>query len=130
MLDAVSAALPDLQRLDESLMITPCRVVEWSEVTADPVTGADVLVSGPTVYDGSCHITLTESQPHDSEVGTGTVTTETMRARLPVETGPYKVGYVVEILDDARSEVVRRLRVVGRHDTTWQTSQQLRVEET
>jgi hypothetical protein len=127
-------SLAAAQARAESRMDRPCRVVEWSEVTADPVTGADVLVSGPTVYAGRCEVAEADSQPREAEAGTGTVTTQSLQARLPVGTGPYKIGHVVELLDrDARSasaEVVRRLRVAGLHDISHQTSQRLRVEET
>lgn len=132
----LDGALVELQEQAESTMTTPCRIHRAGAVTADPGTGADVIVAGALVYDGSrgdpgCKIQTRENQPRDVESGQATVTEISLEVHVPVLSGPYRVGDVVLILDrPAGSVVVRSFRVEGTHVKTYQTAQRLPVVET
>lgn len=121
LVSAVAAALPELQAQAESLMVTPCVVARPTGVTADPVTGADVETS-ETVYDGYCKIQGRNNQVQTAESGLSTVAFQHLEVHLPVSSGPYRRGDVV----DASG---RRFRVLGVPGKTWQTAHRLPVEE-
>ena len=130
--DTIAEAMPELQSEAESQMVTPCRVGRPSTTSADPETGADVHIAGDPVFAGGCKIQTRQTQPRDAESGQGTVSLQSLEVHLPVDSGPYRVGDVVDILDRPDSPaavVVRQFRIEGTHRKTWQTAQRLPVVE-
>lgn len=128
----IAAALPELRAQAESMMITPCRISRTGTVTANPDTGADVIIPGAKVYAGGCKVQAREGQPQPAESGTATVIAQSLEVHVPASSGPYRKGDLVEILDrpdGAAAVVERRFRVEGLHRKTWQTAQRLQVEE-
>lgn len=136
--DDFAATLPFLQAQAESTMVTPCRVrrpaaVTPDSVTSDPETGADVDTYELVPSGGRCKVQTREGQTRLVESGQGSVTVQVYEVHLPVASGPYRIGDVIDILDRPDSPeavVVRRFHVDGRHDKTWQTAQRLPVTET
>jgi len=119
--DDLAAALPGLQAEAESMMRTPCTVHRASTVTTGP-RGEDVEVPGDLVYEGGCELKSEQVQVLTEESASSTVTVQRLTVKLPVSSGPYRVGDVVEV-------GARRLRITGLHRQTFQTAQRLPVEE-
>lgn len=129
--DQLATALPELQAEAESLMVTDCRVRRPSGVTADPGTGADIVTFKPgAVFTGGCKIQTLQAQVQVVESGRATAAAQSYEVHLPVTSGPYRTGDVVEVLDAPGGAVVRRFRVEGLNTKTWQTAQRLPVQET
>lgn len=120
--DALRTVLPELRQQAESMMVTPCAIHRGGTVTADPTTGADVIVGGMSVYEGGCKVQSREGEVRASEVADSTVTAQRWEVHVPVSSGPYQVGDVVTALG-------RQFRVEGLHVKTWQTAQRLPVSE-
>lgn len=120
-LDA-TAALVALQAEAESMMVTPCVIRRGGTVTADPESGADVVVGGTLVYDGGCKLQSREGELRNAEVADSTTTSQRWEVHVPVSSGPYRVADVVSVLG-------RQFRVEGLHVKSWQTAQRLPVVE-
>ena len=120
---AVDGWLPEMQRQAESLMVTPCTISRGSTVTADPVTGADIVAPGTIVYQGRCKIQSHEGEPRSVEAGSATVTTVRWEIHVPIMSGPYRLGDLVRVAGG------RMFRVDAIHVKTWQTAQRLPVTE-
>ena len=54
--DDIAAALPELRAHAESRMRRPCIARQVLGVTADPETGADVVVYGDPIFEGLCRL--------------------------------------------------------------------------
>lgn len=119
--DDLAAALPGLQAEAESKMRTPCTVHRGSTVTAGP-GGEDVEVAGAVVYRGGCELKSEQVQVLTQESASSTATVQRLTVKVPVSSGPYRVGDVVSV-------GARRLRITGLHEQTFQTAQRLPVEE-
>lgn len=126
--DDIAKALPEMQAQAESMMITPCRIIRPTGVTAHPVTGADIPTS-TTVFVGGCKVQTSQPQPRLGESAAAAVTTQSLQVHVPVSSGPYRTNDVVEILDAPDGQVVRTLRIEAPHWKSWQTAQRLPVEE-
>ena len=109
------------------MMRTPCTVRRASTVTAG-WRGEDVDVPGDLVYGPGvpgyvgCGLKSEQVQVLTEESASSTVTVQRLTVKLPVASGPYRVGDVVEV-------GARRLRITGLHRQTFQTAQRLPVEE-
>lgn len=128
-------ALPGLQVEAESLMVTPCKVIRPTGVTVDPETGVDAPVYADVpVYESDavgkpgCKIQERDLEVNPAEIPGGTMPISRWEIQVPVSTGPFAIGDVVQILDDGQ-QVVREFRVTGLHRKTWQTEQRLPAEE-
>lgn len=122
MIEAVTAALPEMQSLAESLMVESCTVTPVASVTADPLTGADVTTYGPATYVGPCKVQQGLST-RDVTLGEGPAAIVPDRLDLPVATSSLvRIGDVATMADG------RKYRVTGLHDETWQTARRLPVE--
>lgn len=119
---AVSAELPFMQQTAEAMMVTPCAIRRGGTVEADPVTGADVVVGGMSVYEGGCKVQSREGEARSAEVADATVTSQRWEVHVPVSSGPYQVGDVVDVAG-------RRFRVEALHVKSWQSAQRLPVVE-
>lgn len=125
--DEIRATLPFLQQQAESMMTTSCVIRRGGTVEPDPVTGADVVVGGITVYDGGdgnpgCKVQSREGEARSAEVADATVTSQRWEIHVPVSSGPYQVGDVVDVTG-------RMFRVEALHIKSWQSAQRLPVVE-
>ena len=120
--DALRAVLPELRQQAESMMVTPCAIHRGGTVTADPATGADVIVGGVSVYDGGCAFLRSESEVRDAEVADSTTAERRIPVAVPVGSGPFLRGDVLSALGSTfRVEAIRA--------KTWEKSQKLYVVE-
>jgi hypothetical protein len=118
----LAAELPFLQAQAESMMVTPCVIRRGGTVTADPATGADVLVGGVSVYEGGCKVQSREGEVASAEVADSTVASVRWEIHVPASSGPFQQGDVVEALG-------RQFRVEAPHVKSWQSAQRLPVSE-
>jgi hypothetical protein len=104
------------------MMVSPCVIRRGGTVTADPVTGEDVVVGGMSVYEGGCKVQSREGEIASAEVAGSTVSSVRWQIHVPVSSGPYQEGDVVAVLG-------RAFRVEAPNVKTWQTAQRLPVSE-
>lgn len=125
----VERTLREGRALAESLMTCTAAVTRPTGVTADPETGADVVVREP-VYDGPCKVSLATPQPLSPELAGATVRVDRDEVHFPVTAGPFQVGDRVEITDATHQPhlVGRAFRVSSLHEMEWQTAQRVPVE--
>lgn len=120
--EVLAEHLPRARAHAESMMVDECVIERPDGVTADPETGADVVVSSQ-VYAGRCRVRdRAATVARESDVAGADVDTRRLEIHVPVGTGPYRTGDVVA----ARG---RRFRVLAPHDATFQTAIRLPVEE-
>ena len=117
----ISAAVPLLRQVDESLMVTPCTITRPGDPVLDEDTG-DFTDGGSVVFSGLCQVVLRDAQVRQGESGDARMVTQLYVVKVPVSSGPYQDGDVVTVPG-------RKLLVQGLDLQTWQTSQHLPAVE-
>lgn len=129
LLDAVTAALPDLRTQAEALMVDSIRFAEPGTETFE--NGTYVTTPGATIYEGPCQVQVTDTVPRDATVGETEIAVERIVIKVPWDADPIPVNSVGEITAvSAVSGVVvgTRYRVIGSHDKTFQTASRYPAE--
>ena len=114
----------------EALMVDTLRVVRVSRVPVEDGLGG---ASYPTsvVYEGAGKIQTYE--PHEQPLISGgqTIVSQRYHAHLPLLSGPYEVGDVVEVVaaSETSHAVGDKYRVAGLNQKSLQTAQRLLVDE-
>lgn len=95
--DDIAAALPGLRANAESRMRRPCIARPVVGVTADPETGADVVVYGDPIFEGLCRLRnrAKGSLGTPRESGGVTVTLSDLEWHIPYDSPRIPVGTVV-----------------------------------
>ena len=99
--DDIAAALPELRAHAVSRMRRPCIARPVLDVTADPETGADVVVYGDPIYQGMCRLTPPREVTSQSRESAGATVTVTRREwHIPHDAPRVPIGTVVTFEDD------------------------------
>lgn len=95
--DAIAAALPELRAHAESRMQRPCVARPVVGVTADPETGADVVVYGDPIFEGMCRLRnrAKGSLGASRESGGVSVTVSDIEWHIPYGSPRVPVGTVI-----------------------------------
>ena len=112
----IQAVLPELRAEAEARMNRSCVIREVTGVTADPVTGADVVTYGEPIYEGKCRLRRNDAAAFDHEVGGATVVASRQTLHIPFDTPRVPPGAVVFFEDDVPA--YRTTDVADGDDTT------------
>lgn len=93
--DDIAAALPGLRAQAESRMKRTCTARPVLGVTADPATGADVVVYGDPVYEGRCRLRDRAFGPTALTSGEAPATRARLEWHIPHDSPRIPVGTVV-----------------------------------
>ena len=105
----------------ERLMVNRCTI--YRIVNGVDGEGLDTATE-EQVYAGRCKVQSVAAQESDIVSAGAPLVVDRLRVDVPVGTGPFAVGDLVQV--EGRS---RMLRVVGLLEKTFQTAQRLPVEE-
>lgn len=128
----VTAALPEMQAMAESLMVDTCTVRYPTGVTAqDPDTGAEVPVYADRLT-SKCKVQARSLVVQAAEGGGRSVVTVRLELHMPVGSTPCEPGDVAELTavdPDSGTVLGRKLRIGGPVDKTFATAMRYEVTE-
>ena len=129
----LAAALPELRRQAESMMLDACTVTRGGgEPTWNDGTGTWDAPAASTVYEGKCRVQVPNVAENEADAGERAWTVQSALVNLPV-TGSegVEVGDTVTITAATfdGSLVGRRYTVTADHSKTYATARRLRCEE-
>lgn len=129
--DDVTAALPELRRHAESLMVDAGELRGPGTRVLDEDTGQYVDTPGPVKYAGKAKIQTTATIGNDSEAGDRLVMQTRFEVHLPVDAPAAAVDdvFVVTASVNDPQLVGRQFRVASLSHRTWPVERRLAVEE-
>lgn len=119
--DDLRAALPEMQRQAESMMITPCTISRDGEPVLDEDTG-NYTPSHTVIFSGLCKIQTKDTEVNVAVGGSAEMVLQRYEIHVPVTSGPFQDKDVV-------TTPGRTFHVQGVHLKSWQTAQRLPVVE-
>lgn len=129
--DAVAAALPELQAAAESLMtstVTVTRVDPDAEPAWDEDTGT-YTDSTTTVYTGRAKVQTFQAFEAEPEAGGAQRVIQRYYLHVPVSAGIFLPGDRAEVTASANPLLIGNVYVVAAaHEKDWQTAQRLLVD--
>lgn len=127
--EELSAALPELRLLAESLMFDTVRVERGAGQIDDGRGGS--VTAFELVYEGRAKIQTPENYEKDPVAGGHTFVLQRYAVHMPWDAGPFQVGDRITVTAAQLSAhaVGAIYRVTGLHEKTMQTAQRVSIEE-
>lgn len=131
MIDDVTAALPEMRRLAEELMVDAGELRGPGTRVLDEDTGQYVDTPGPLKYSGKAKIQTSNTLGNDAEAGDRLMMTSRFRVDLPVAAPPAAVDDIFTVTASAHDPelVGRKFRVASLIHKSFLTARRLSVEE-